>query len=195
MTEAPDFIQADEPPEDLAAQIRERATELVGLMATAERKKEELEELNARIYELSAKTLPEKMMEARMDICGLPELGFNIKLKDWVRALLPRPGEDGSTVDRDKATAWLVDHGASALIKAEVKVAFDRSEHNVAVSAAEDLRQRYPDKRVEVKEDIHHMSYTAWAREQLKAGEAMPLEMLGISIGKVAEVVKRKEEK
>ncbi len=193
MPDAPAFIEADAPPEDLAAQIRALAATLAYKIAEAETKKAELEDLHAEIYDLSSRTLPEKMMEARMDICGLPELGVSVRLKDWVRALLPRPAEDGNTADRDRATEWLVDHGASALIKAEVKVAFDRSEHNVAMDAAEDLRQRYPDKRVEVKEDIHHMTYTAWAREQLKAGESMPLELLGISVGKVAEVVKRKE--
>lgn len=193
MTDAPDFITPDEPPEDLAKQIRSLSETLIAAIVAKEAIEQRLEELNAEIYELSAKTIPEKMMEARMDRCGLPELGVDVRMKDWVRAMLPRPGEDGNTADRDRATAWLTENGASALIKAEVKIAFDRSEHNVAVSAAEDLRAEYPDKRVEVREDIHHMTYTAWAREQLKAGTPLPIDLLGISTGKVAEVVKRKE--
>lgn len=193
MTDAPDFVQADEPPEDVASQIRALSTELVGLMAEANQKKEELEELHNRIYELSSRTIPDKMMEARMDICGLPELGVDIKMKDWVRALLPRPAEDGNTVERDAATEWLDGHGWGNLIKTEVTAQFDKTERNMALSAAESLRSEFPDKRVVVREDVHHMTYTAWARERLKAGETLPVDLLGISMGKVAEVVKRKD--
>ena len=195
MTEAPDWITPDEPPADVAGQIRELSAELVGLIDTAERKKCELDELYARIHELSARTIPDKMMEAHMDICGLPELGVDVRMKDWTRAVLPRPGEDGSMAARDAATAWLDDHGYGALIKTEVTAQFDKTERNMALSAAEGLRQEFPDKRVIVREDAHHMTYTAWAKGELKAGVSLPLDLLGITTGKIAEVVNRKEEK
>lgn len=193
MTEAPDFVQADEPPENLAAQIRELSETLVAKMAALEVKEQEAEALRTEIHKLSAVTIPEKMMEARMDVCGLPELGVTVRMKDWVHATLPRPGEGGDTRARDAAVDWLVAHDAASLIKNEVKVSFDRSEHNMALSAAQELREKFPEKIVELKQDVHHMTYTRWAREQLAAGEILPVDLLGIKIGKVAEVVKRRD--
>lgn len=193
MTEAPDFVQADEPPENLAAQIRELSETLVGKMSLLEEKEQELEALRAEIHKLSAVTIPEKMMEARMDVCGLPELGVTVRMKDWVHATLPRPGEGGDTRARDAAVDWLVEHDAASLIKNEVKVSFDRSEHNMAVIAAQDLREKFPEKSVELKQDVHHMTYTAWARRELESGVILPVDLLGIKTGKVAEVVKRRE--
>ncbi len=193
MTDAPDFITPDEPPADLAAQIRELSKELIIKISAKAVLEEKVDALNAEIYELSAKTIPDKMMEARMDRIGLPEVGVDVRLKDWVRALLPKPDESGSTRARDTATAWLDSHGYGSLIKTEVSAVFDKTERNMALSAAGKLREEFPDKPVYVKEDVHHMTYSKWAKERLEAGEILPMELLGVSAGKVAEVVKRKE--
>lgn len=195
MTEAPDFIQPDEPPEDTAARIRELSTELLEKMARAEGLREQLHRLETEIYELSSRTIPDKMMEARMDVCGLPELGVDVRLDEWTRAVLPRPDESGDTEARDRATAWLDEHGYGNLIKTEVTASFDKTERNMALSAAGKLREEFPDKRVLVREDIHHMTYTAWAKGELRAGVPLPVDLLGITTGKVAKVHKRKEEK
>lgn len=193
MTDAPDFVQADEPSANIAEEIRALSAQLLIKIEEAEKASEVLETLRSEIHEISAVKLPEKMMEARMDFCGLPEWGVDIRLDEWTRAVLPRPDELGGTANRDAAVAWLVDHDAASLIKNEVKVSFDRSEHNMAVNAALELREKFPEKIVELKQDVHHMSYTAWAKRELAAGEILPLDLLGITIGKVAKVVKRRE--
>lgn len=195
MTDAPDFITPDTPPEDLVTQIRGLSEDLLAKIARAEVLRTELSGLESEIYELSSRTIPDKMMEARMDVCGLPELGVDVRLDEWTRAVLPRPDESGGTEARDRATAWLDEHGYGNLIKTEVTASFDKTERNMALSAAEALRAEFPDKRVLVREDIHHMTYTAWAKGELRAGVSLPVDLLGITTGRVAKVHKRKEEK
>lgn len=186
MTEAPTFVSPDVPPEDKMAQVRGVSAAMFSKIAEKKELERQVEALNAEIHEISSKMLPDLMAEAGVDKVGIPEFGVDVRLEDWVHAVLPREEET-----RSAAIRWLEDNDAGNLIKSEVTVRFDRTEHNMAVSAAEQLREAFPEKDVVSRDDVHHMTYTAWAKGEIARGAVLPLDLLGVKTGRIAKVVPR----
>lgn len=189
MTGTPAYLEnvvPTPPSADKLTHVRELCELLHDYEAEATRLEKELDRAKKRILELSQREIPDAMDEAGIDHLGLPDKWVDIKIVPWYKASLPK-----ETTARSKAIDWLIEHNHADLIKNEVSVAFTRGEHNQALDIAAQLRDRLPDHEVVVKEDIHHMTFTAFVREQVEAGEVVPLDLLGAQVGRVAKIVKR----
>lgn len=139
-----------------------------------------LDEVKKRLNKLKSVDLPDKMAE-----CGFSSLelddGTIIKVEEFLSGSLPKEPEK-----RDAAICWLEDHDAAALIKTELKIDFQKSQHNEAMSLANELHERGFDANATM--GVHPQTLLAHVRERLRKGEEVPLEVLGIYAGRVAKV-------
>lgn len=189
MTDPPAYL-ADVAPSEPRADAMPLVIERARLLDELERELDDLEErrrvVSKRINELQMVEIPDAMDQAGIDRLGVPGVG-DIQLKPWYHATLPKEPQA-----RIAAVSWLTQHGHADLIKTELSVAFTRGEHNLAGDVRAKLEHLLPDRVVDLQEDVHHMTYTKFIREQMEAGEALPLELLGARVGRVAQIKERK---
>lgn len=125
-----------------------------------------------------------ELVEA-LDLAGMEEFktkdGVKIGVKRIVAGSIP-------SKTADEAFKWLRENGHGGLIKREVSVSFGKGEDQTADETLELLR-RY---RLEPKDKttVHAQTLGAWAREMIDEGETIPLDILGIYVGRRATVLK-----
>lgn len=141
----------------------------------------DLKAAKARFQKLRTFTIPEKMAELGVD--ALKFGGKTVSVEPFVSGSIP-----SDPVRRAAAIAWLVENGASDLIKTEVAVSFGKSEHNSALSTAATLKEAGLEPAV--SETVHSQSLCAFARERIKNGDPIDPETLGLFTGRVAKIKK-----
>lgn len=195
---APAFVRPDTPDQDKLRRVLELAQEQVNLTTEVASLERQLEAAKNQLRDIAHKRLPDAMDEASVDSVGLPDIGYDVKLRPWYDGSLPRldPKDPTSARRRQAALDWVSANDYGDLVKTTVTILFGRSEHNVAVSTFEAIReylgaQGLPN-IVAMVEDIHHMTYKAFLREQTEAGVVLPLDTLNAVIGRVAKIEERK---
>jgi hypothetical protein len=111
--------------------------------------------------------------------------GFKVTIKDFLSGSLPKDEEK-----RSSALEWLRDVGAEDLIKNELHAHFDRGQDNIAghiAGALEENKIKY-----EQTIGVHPSTLKAYARERMERGEDVPLELLGLYAGRIAEIKEKK---
>jgi hypothetical protein len=107
---------------------------------------------------------------------------------------LPKPSDDSDEEGKAKRAAairWLEENGAVNLIKTDLVVSFDKSQHNVALDTQQMLIERgLP---ASITSGVHPMSLQAFVKEALKNGDEIPLELLGLDAGRVVKITAPKE--
>ncbi len=191
---APAFVTEDIPDQDKLAVVLALAEEQVTLQRGADVLEEKLKGIYARYQEVAHKLLPDAMDAAGTDHVGLPDLGYDVKLKPWYDGSLPKKEEPEK---RQAALDWITSNDHGDLIKTTVTVLFGRHEHNLAVSTFEAIKQYLAEQGltniVAMQEDVHHMTYKAFLREQTEAGVVLPLDTLNAVVGRVAKIEERKD--
>jgi hypothetical protein len=172
---------------DKLGKIVKIATETATLERDIAAQTELLSLQTARHTELRTRELPDAMAEAAMSEFKLDD-GTSIKVEDFVSGSLPKEeeGKPESKEARAAAIKFLEDNGAGALIKNVLSIEFEKSQHNEALSLAQDLRDK--GFIVNVKSDVHPQTYMAWARDALKQGLNLDAEALNLFIGRVAKL-------
>lgn len=171
------------------AQPAQNETDLKRLVTLAEKardleaQKEDLNsalsQINKELQAIKENELPELMAALGMETFTLSD-GTKIKVTDYVSGSLNK------ATDREWALEWVAEHGGEGTIKNNVSMSFDRNEHNLALSVAEDLRQQGFE--VSLLSDIHPQTLAAFAREKLAEGEDIPLDQLGLFAGRRAKI-------
>lgn len=196
---APSFVQPDTPDQDKLDLVRTLAEEQVRLQTRADELEEDLKKTYARFQQIAHKELPDAFDAASTDIIGLPDLGYTVKLKPWYDGSLPKidPKDRESGVRRQAALDWLTANDHGDLIKTTVTILFGRHEHNVAVNVYEAVKEYLAGQGlsniVAMSEDIHHMTFKAFLREQTEAGNVLPLDTLNATVGRVAKIEERRD--
>jgi len=136
--------------------------EIEAIDQAAKDKKKEFKEIQIK--------LAEAMDEAGMSSFETKD-GHSVQIKDFVSASIKAD-------NKDEAFAWLEQNGHSDLIKHEVKLAFRKGENEKADQALKILRDEgfTPDD----KESVHSGTLSSFCREQIEAGNPIPLELLGV---------------
>jgi hypothetical protein len=123
---------------------------------------------------------------------GLSELslnnGFKITIDDFVSGTLPKDDER-----RKAAISWLESNGADSLIKTDVNIQFDKSEHNEALNLIGMLNEQSIE--FTAKSGVHPQTLLAHVKERLRRGDEVPLELLGLYAGRVAKIKAQKGKK
>ena len=175
---------------DLEALVA-KAEEAIELAEIIEAHEEELSQLKARLRQMTDHDLPSMLSELGMNDFSLSD-GTKLKIKDFVAGSLNK------STDKQAALDWIVEHDGRHLIKTDVKVQFDKSEHNMALSFAAELQEKGLEYNLE--EGIHPQTLASYARElwadykdALSKGEKgiePPFELLGLYQGRKVEIKK-----
>lgn len=166
----------EQAPTEILTKAAERARDLEEAKQDIE---SQLSMINKQLQSIKEVEIPELMAEIGMESFSLSD-GTTIKTKEFVRGSLPK-----DPIKREKALSWLEANGGEGLIKNDVSMSFDKSEHNRALDIAQTLRDQGFD--VAVQSGVNHMTLAAFARERLANGEDLPLDDLGLYAGKRAE--------
>jgi len=157
-----------------------QALELVDLEAQIKDLEQLMKQLAGRANELKTQILPDKMAEVGLSEFKTPK-GDRIKIEDFVSGSLPKDVEK-----RKKAIDLITSMGGEGIIRNELLLSFEKSQHNEAMALADDLRRRgFP---AEITSGIHPQTYLAFVRERLRNGEEVDSEALGIFVGRKTKV-------
>lgn len=115
--------------------------------------------------------LPELMREVGLSSVRLAS-GETVTVNEDVSASIP-------AVMRERAFAWLEEHGFGGLIKTELTIQYGREESDIAHADAEriaELTGRAPS----VSQTVHTQTLRAFIREQMEAGRTVPFDLFGV---------------
>lgn len=146
-----------------------------------------LKSLSSHANDLKTKVIPDKMAEVGLSEFATPD-GHKIKVEEFVAGSLPKEIER-----RADALKALEDWGADGVIKNEINLSFEKSQHNEAMALVDDLRNRGID--CELKSGVHPQTYLAIIRERLASGEPVDLEVMGVFSGRRTKVTAPKPSK
>lgn len=163
---------------DLKA-IATLSTKLLKLQTEAEQMEESLKVKRQEIKLLAETTIPDAMHAAGLKSFALAN-GYKLQIQDIVAGSIPEK-------NRPEAFAWLRANAFGWLIKTEIKVALGKGQEALAAKAQAALAKLKIE--AEVKEAVHPQTLGAWVRQERQEGNTkLPLELLGIFIGKRVKV-------
>ena len=143
------------------------------------------DEINKELNTILTKSLPDQRAAA-----GVPEFkteeGAKVSIKEFVHGSLPKEPER-----RKAALKWLVSAKAGGLIKSKITIDLEKGqtkEKKAAAAALKKLGIAFYD-----EETVHPQSLMAFARERMEAGQAVPLETLGLFAGRAAKITPPKQ--
>lgn len=166
------------------ANLNASLEEAVALELMCDQMEEDLKAAKKTLQTMKTGRIPDLMAELQMDECV--HKGWRVKISDFVSGSLP-----ADTEKRAKAIRWLEENEGGGLIKTELSIEFAKSQHNEALSMAEELHsQGYAPK---VDSGVHSATLQAFARERIKNGDSIDTEILGLYTGKVAKFGKVKK--
>jgi hypothetical protein len=155
--------------------LSELAIKLCGLRQEKEALESRVGLINKEMKELEENLIPVKMAE--MGVAGFHlETGESVLVKDHVHANIPKKYEN-------EAFKWLEDNGFGGLIKSEIKAALERGQTEKAREIIAALKEQGVE-NVELKNAVQWNTLTAFVKEQLGLGASVPMEILGVYIGK-----------
>lgn len=210
----------DAPSADESRSLTEMGRELYGVTSDIANLEAQLEAKKARRKVLTDEELPAYMQKIGQDSVGLPEFGVDLQLENYTHANI---AADWEPERRQAAFDWLEEHGHGDLVKTEFTILFPRFMLPAARWLAEHVRTLRPtiqiaeetiagkgknkvvtkklvDREVEIPEAVVGLgvpwnTLTAWAKGQLKAGEELPLDVLGVTTGQIVKIVERDKPK
>ena len=131
-----------------------------------------LRQAQAALAQIQEKTIPEQM-----DALGIEEFtatgGLKISIGEVIRASIPKARQE-------EAVLWLDDHGFGDLVKRKFVVSFQKNEEKWANKFARDLAQRKRELAVTQDKGVHAQTLSAFVREQLAAGNELPMELFNV---------------
>jgi hypothetical protein len=162
---------------DALDRLNEKLGEAIELKESVDQMEADLTAAKKSLNHLTTTIIPDMMAEIGMEECT--QRGWKIKVGEFVSGSLPKEGEK-----REQAIRWLEDNDAGDLIKTNLSVAFSKSQHNEALDLAGDIEKRgfLP----QVESTVHPQTLQAFARERLKDGQPLDIELLGLYTGRVA---------
>lgn len=146
-----------------------------------------LKRLKEKKREISEERLPAAMDEAEMSYFGLQD-GSEVKVEDLVKATLPKDKEK-----RAAALKWLRDNNQDGIIKAELVIQAEKGKDNILGAIREQCEEL--GLKFEDQSNVHHMTYSAWAKQQLQSNEDLPKDVLGVYHGRQAKVKEKGKKK
>ena len=151
----------------------------IGLEHQVASQEQILKGLKKQLLEVQTQELPQAM-----DALGLVTVslstGEKIEIRPFVSAGI-------SKNNKEEAYAWLRDHGHGDLIKVITKVDTGR-DMKAAAKAQKALVKAGLAPSTE--ESVHSGTLKVWVREQVEAGEPIPLELFGAFFGQKSTITK-----
>lgn len=143
------------------------ATLALAAKAEIEAAEEDLARMKARYRGLIENDIPDAMQTVGFKSIKLED-GRSITVKDDVKASLPKSRAE-------EACEWLIEHGHGGLIKRDVDIKLPRN-YDPAPLFASLVAAGLP---FDATPTVHPQTLAAFLREQLAAGNDVPLELFG----------------
>lgn len=170
------------PSGDQLKSIEMLAQQAYTLQSTIDMHEAAVKSLKAELTAITMKSLPEVMAAAGTTSFTTTN-GVKITIKEILNGTLPKTEHE-----RALALKWLEENGGKPIIKGVLTAEFERGADNA------ELRNRAAEALAELKvnfveqETVHPQTLAAFARERLKNGEEVPLDMLGLYAGRQAKI-------
>lgn len=148
-----------EPSEDKLTRMVNFANEAQELAIAIAEEAMETEKKRIRLNEINRQRLPELMAELGMAAFTLAD-GSNLKIDNKLNASIKE-------INKEKAYAWLDDHGFGGIIKTKLVSSFGRDERDQAEKAR--LVMVEAGYEVEIASSIHPATLKAFVKEQMAA--------------------------
>lgn len=171
-------------PSDKMDALNEALEEAIGLEEAAAQMEEDLKATKKALHALKSSRIPDLMDE--LQISSIDFRGWAVKIADFVSGTLPK-----EPAAHKKAILWLEDHGAGGLIKTDLSLSFGRSQHNEALDLA--ARLEADGLAPNVASGVHPQTLKKFALDCMRNGDELDTEVLGLYIGKVANIKASKE--
>ena len=172
--------QLDKLDDNKLDKVSRLANKAARLQEDLDRKEEEARHLKKALYKVTDEQLPEALEDLNLQNFTLKD-GSEISVKPIYGASIPKDR-------RDEAYDYLREHGDGDIIKNNITVTFGKGEDQDAqafmVMCGD---QGFTPQQLE---KIEPMTLKAWFREQVEAGNAIPLDLFGGFIGQRA-IIKR----
>lgn len=175
-----DNLEAEED-KGLLEKAIDLATKASQIKSQIEEYESDIKQLKGRMNAILEDELPSLMKDGNISEFKLGN-GKRVTLTEIVAASMPKD-ESAKQAFFD----WLTAQDATDIIKTDVSVSFGKTEHNQAVSLAEDLKNR--GYSVARKEGVHHQTLNSFLRERVQRGDNLPPEnILPVYLGTHAKV-------
>lgn len=184
-------------PEDLAA-VETIVSDAIKLTQRIEKGEQLLKELKAELNVVSTKTLPDIMARANTSLHkvmrGALE-GWKVEIVPLIAGSLPKVTKNDDTLQkreekkasRERGLNFIREAGAADIIKTVMTIEFDKSQDNIMGEVKEFITEKWG-LAPEIDSDVHHKTLASFAAERLKKGEELPIEDLGLFIGRTAKL-------
>jgi hypothetical protein len=162
-------------------ELLQAASEAIELEQNLQAANELVSKMNGRLIEIKTRVIPEAMAIAGLSDFTTPD-GHHIKVESFVAGSLPKE-------DIEKRAAALEEiekMGGEGIIKNIITLTFEKSQHNEALSIAEELKER--GYFAEVVSSIHPQTLLAFVREAIRKGEEVDTERLGLHTGNTTKI-------
>lgn len=155
-------------------------------LATAEQRQAEAERdfeaAKAETRRLSENVLPELMDAADTTDWTGADAGVRVQIQEKVRGSISKANEKD-------AFDWLEANGHGKMVRRQIIVEFGKEDEEAAAALANKLvAEGY---QVAQKRSVHASTLQAWARQMLKDGKEIPMQVLGIFRQRFAKVTLR----
>lgn len=206
----------DAPSEDESKDLTTLGRELYATDSEIQRLEQQLEERKDRRRVLVEKELPDYLTRVGQDSVGLPEFGVDLVLENYYHANI---ASDWEPERRQAAFDWLEENGDGDMIKTEFTILFPKFMLPVArwlqthvktlrpkmtvseeIGSGKKKRKTQVEKQVEIPEatvglTVPWNTLTAWAKRKIEAGETLPLDVLGVTTGRIVKIKERDKPK
>lgn len=163
---------------DTLKTLHKTLEEAVQLELLTQQMEADLTAAKSNLHAIKIAKIPDLMAQLGME--QLTWQGWKVKVSDFINGSLPSDPEK-----REKAILWLENNEGGPLIKTEVKVVFAKSQHEEAMKVAEQLTQT--GFAPTLTNGVHSSTLCAWARERIKSGAPLDIDLLGLFTGRVAK--------
>ena len=168
------------------------AKDLMDVSSNIEVLEKQLKDLKKRKLEIESREIPDLFGEIGVDRIGLPEDNSDVIVKPFYKANIAASWDEER---KARAFNWLDENGYGDVISVDVTVSFKRGERGLAESLLHIIRSSFPGANSHppvLKMGVPWNTLTALVKEQIERGEAIPLDVLGATVGQVASITKRK---
>lgn len=180
-----DFKAAENNDADVMASLLESARQMSIYEMEVEETEGLLKALNSSLQKLRIKTVPDLMQTLGVDEVTVGNRQISVK-EDLIGSIPSGDPEKGDPEKRAKAFDWLAKNDGAELIKNTVTITFGKGEEDLANKLASELMKK--NYSVDVRKTVHPQTLLAWARERLRSGEKLALDILGLQPLRIAKV-------
>jgi hypothetical protein len=146
---------------------------------------QQIERFKDQRKKLLTETIPDLMSEVGTNVFGVPGTEVECRVVPYYHANI-------KFEQMMRAVKWMDANGHGDLPKRTITVDFNREDQDAArrifqriqqMLAEEDIIERT---QLNMKYGVHWKTLTAFVKEQIEQGAALPLELLGATVGQVA---------